>query len=418
MTALNGLEGSMERQIEVGGSGVAVARLALVGAGLAGLSFGLAPAGAGRPGKAAPQPRYAAAGPLALQVRAPRPAPASLPPSGHLSLGELTAAIETSLPRPLARSLGEAFLKEPALAAAWDGYRKAPEAPAAELVERLARLPEFRRLLAGFQGRPGFQAAFQSLSRKPELAPVLRRIRETRVALSGAGSSGGSRRAVQDPRFARRSDSLAAGAFGSTGSASPRLEAPEPVAAVREAVPALESVYARLSPAVRARLERVCEEDGVCEPIAACRAAGVEAECLQAAGAPRDAAAAPRALASARVAGAAAGAGRAATPSAPRTGPSGAIVEPEPGAGGEGKGETPIVPESRWEKAGRSIGAAIGNLVGGLFEALEQPEQGAQWAKSLADTGAALGKALADALARLAQGLVDSLGETLAGLFR
>ncbi|MBI4346536.1 MAG: hypothetical protein HY553_06755 [Elusimicrobia bacterium] len=93
-----------------------------------------------------------------------------------LTLDEFMGMLEESAPKPLAEKVARAFVKEPTLQLAWKVYQKkrGGKAPAREFINYISKLPQFRQLLARFQGEPGFKQAFASVVKGKEINKAIR----------------------------------------------------------------------------------------------------------------------------------------------------------------------------------------------------------------------------------------------------
>lgn len=276
-----------------------------------------------------------------------------------LTVDGLTGLLYERVPSGIAAS----FLAEPELRDAWLEARRTQggEAPASVLLERVAPLAAFRRLMAIHGRDPDFRRAFSELALDPRLGPLARAVRQARSVPAA------------DPP--RRIDDRA-------------------------------SLFSLVPQEARLKLEAVCVERGCSDMVLACREAGVEGECLAALEAraaavtgtrpegPLYAGAAPRLLRSAPAFDAA---------HSPRADTAGA---------------TPPA-SSAWETAGRDIGARIGRFLGDLLgRAAGDPALGGKWAKSGGDLGSAIGRSVADALAAAAKTLIETLGNLIGGAIR
>lgn len=241
--------------------------------------------------------------------------------------------LEAGTPSPVVSQFSKDFLREPALREALQRYKreKGGDAPAVELMQALAVLPEFRRVVTGFRGEPGFQGAFLKLSKNPEIGAVLAGMTASlkrASARGGAGKVAAGRRssALASSRSvsvslpaaasfltARGGESLASlapnGATGSSrvagwaaesdgagagpasaapgasdssegnGDGMPELVAPSSAEQYRDASDYLASLFANAPKALRDALLYQCEVNNICDPLEACRAAGRYAEC-------------------------------------------------------------------------------------------------------------------------------------------
>lgn len=262
-----------------------------------------------------------------------------------ITLEEFVGLLDKTVEGPMADKFAKAFMKEPPLKKAWEEYReKAGEVPAGEFLQRVARLPEFRQLVNQFKSEPGFQRAFLSLARNPEVDGALRAMKgalgPSGSALAKAGavkgpdarrfsSAAGPRRSVSgmlpgsSQPVARGSALVASapsglrdavgptpisnnfgaasvgsagsgagggggGAWGPTnkggseGGVSTKLGPVSTVSKYRDAGSFLESIFATAPEALRKALEYQCFEKDICNPVEACIAAGMYDQCVAA----------------------------------------------------------------------------------------------------------------------------------------
>lgn len=277
---------------------------------------------------------------LRLQSSAARPVGSSSAREevkGPMSLDEFLGALETGAPALVASKFTKAFLKEPVLRKALVDFRKEKggDAPAVEFMERVGRLAEFRKVMSQFRGESGSQQAFLQLSKNPEIGAVLKGMT---ASLKGAGASavGGADKfaALRRSSSLSSSNSLAsslpagasfrstrgagllasAASVGATGSSRigagaagtdgggtgagsgfnasnatgsgeqggenlPQLAAPSSVDKNRNAGSYLASIFASAPKALRDALMHQCDANNICDPVAACEAAGLYDQC-------------------------------------------------------------------------------------------------------------------------------------------
>ncbi|MBI4346537.1 MAG: hypothetical protein HY553_06760 [Elusimicrobia bacterium] len=118
--------------------------------------------------------REQAAGAAAESRLFREPAKAEDPPP--ITLDEFVASLQTRVPAPLAKKVAREFMKEPMLNEAWKQYKRqrGGKAPAANFVDFISRVPQFRQLVARFQGEPGFKQAFANAVKPKEISSALR----------------------------------------------------------------------------------------------------------------------------------------------------------------------------------------------------------------------------------------------------
>lgn len=276
------------------------------------------------------RPEAAASRPLAAR-------PARAASDGPMSLDEFLGALESSVPAPVASTFAKAFIQEPVLRKAMDDFRreKGGKAPAVEFLQRVARLAEFRQVVSQFRSEPGFQRAFLQLAKTPGIDGVIRGVKAalkpsgvlaaagpiersgTLRRLSSLSSSrglastlagGASFRATRGAGLVAAASgagpgsgaaaSATGGNAGAEGSRGPggynaagaepgqlggealtKLAAPTSVDQTRDASRYLASIFASAPKHLREALEHQCFDNDICDPIAACQAAGLYDEC-------------------------------------------------------------------------------------------------------------------------------------------
>lgn len=261
--------------------------------------------------------------------------------AGALSLDEFLGLLSTAAPAPLAEKFTKVALKSKPLREEWARFTREEgrKAPARDFLRRVARMPEFRRLMNQLRGEPGFHGAFQRLSADPSVRAVLREAvarapglttapkaaraasaqarldaparesaafsgkRPVSSAVPGGGSaasdrtSGAPAAVVAAPGGAPGSDrgslgndperpasedgrSIARGGEDAGGLTS--LRALYVAGESKEAGSFLDSLFATAPKALRDALLYQCEVNDICEPFAACMAAGMYEECVAA----------------------------------------------------------------------------------------------------------------------------------------
>lgn len=368
-------------------------------------------------------------------------------PAAPLTLNEFIHLAKKAAPAPVAERFAKEFAGEPALAEALKAFQREQggEAPAREFFGRMSRLPQFASLMGKFQSDAGFQQAFASVTRDPRAEAALRGGVEPELASSGplarrsVGSAAGKRAVVapsngagaQGASMAQRVTSstvpggpgaaltpISPAAFGSSSAqgstngaqAGPRSaagagEAHSPVAAAvppliektHDAACVVESLFSAAPKSLRDILDKTCEIDGICDPVAACKAAGVMDQCMEVARAnPGCAAAMSTALAGASAS------------SVPEIGDD-KVVDPgleKDGSRSLGKSDTPSpaavgvaqptllqrIAEGTGRVAGTIVGFVLGGgLFGNPFGALDEAARGG-------DIGATMVRGAVDAV--------------------
>lgn len=282
------------------------------------------------PLRGAPAARLVSAAPLVSAKPAPKP----------LGLDEFIGLAKRAAPKPLAKKFADEFVGEAALQGALVDFRREQggSAPAADFLQKVAKLPEFGDLLGKFRSEPGFRGAFLALSQEPRAGAALRsvaslpspeaaakkaerkqghRVAPQRVAghkgLSTEAASSASRVGASPAPTSSSASSGASNAPGvstipsgtvsdtSSSGFGPRNATPSPgvpstgkthelgdlsrldtVDRTRDSGGFLESLFATASPELRAALDYQCEANNICNPIEACVAAGMYDQCLAA----------------------------------------------------------------------------------------------------------------------------------------
>lgn len=255
-----------------------------------------------------------------------------------LGLEEFIGMAKKAAPQPLAKKFTDEFVGEPALREALVDFRREEgvNAPAADFLKKVARLPEFGDLLGRFRSEPGFRGAFLSLAKEPKAEEALRSIgslstaeaapakRErkaghkvtaarisgqkglgseaagssqkvggsTAVAAPGSSSTGGPSSAAPSSSPSASYDTTSANLNGARNAPGvPAIGSTHDVGGIKEMSSVdrtrdsgnfFESLFATASPELKAKLDYQCTVNNICNPIEACVAAGAWDECVAA----------------------------------------------------------------------------------------------------------------------------------------
>ncbi|MBI4349597.1 MAG: hypothetical protein HY553_22365, partial [Elusimicrobia bacterium] len=220
-------------------------------------------------------------------------------------LEELMREFSRDGPPEAMAAAAQAFVEPPEIAEALEGAirpARGGRPTAARFVERLAELPDFESFAERAESDAAFSAAVLRTLEHPTVLRVLLERRRpkgkrshalARASRSGQRPRGHAALAAGPGRAARAPGDFLAAASSGTWRAE-QTEAPGPGAhgvvklgpvgpVGRDTTEDLfASVFATLPKPARARLKRLCDEQGVCDPAQACRAADLEAECRKA----------------------------------------------------------------------------------------------------------------------------------------
>lgn len=125
--------------------------------------------------------------------------------SKPMTLDDFIELLAQTAPPPLVEQVRQEFKNDLQLQRAWNVYKNVagPKAPAHEFIAFIGRIPEFRRLVAKFQGEPGFKETFAALANRPEASVAVRGAMKNFLA-GKPGSGEGSAKAENIAREWRR----------------------------------------------------------------------------------------------------------------------------------------------------------------------------------------------------------------------